>query len=139
MAQIVLSDIAPSDAKHFSLANENFDVPYETDDSVVIGNALAHPWLDVNFPKVEVVEGDDLSTSVAPADDPLSGSHSLANDPDAVRAALVEANASDPVAIDAGLDQNKPVEVDGVAVTLAADEDTDTASKPKRSTAKKEN
>jgi hypothetical protein len=134
MAKIELSDVAPKDAKSFSLANTNFEVPYETNDPVVLSNADAHPWLVVTREEV-LIEGSFRDTQVKPEDDPLSLQNSVANDPDAVRAAL-EGDEADvtPLAVQSGLDQDEP-ETAGegdseVAVTLAAD-DTD-STKPAR-------
>lgn len=149
MAKIVLSDTAPNEAKSFSLANANFDVPYDTTDPVVIANALAHPWLDVEFPKPFEVEGQFREPSVRPEDDALSSFNSVANDPAAVKAhfeSLAEEVDTTPLAVDAGLDQDKPVTVgegeNEVAVTLAADDDADSAPTKRSSrstTTKKDN
>lgn len=140
MAKIVLdTDTAPSDAKHFSLANANFDVPYETDDPVVLSNAEAHPWLRVER-EVVLIEGTFRDNQVRPEDDPLSAFNSVANDPDAVRAEAerraAEFEGRTPLAVDAGLDQDKAVTVgegdNEVAVTLEADDTDSTDSAPKR-------
>jgi hypothetical protein len=135
MAKIILSDEAPSDAKSFSLANANFDVPYETNDTVIVANALAHPWLTVERDE-SAAESTFREPSVRPEDDALSATNSIANDPEAVARfnAEQEAAAGTPLAVDAGLDQNKAETVgEGdtkVAVTLAADDD---ATAPPRS------
>lgn len=140
MANIVLSDVAPKDASHFSLANANFDVPFETDDPIVLANAEAHPWLKVERPEVEMLSGGFREVSVKPEDDALSAQNSVANDPDAVRAEqerrAAEEGTGTPLAVEAGLDQDKPQTVgegdNEVAVTLAADDSDDSAEKPRR-------
>lgn len=144
MAKIVLNDTAPKDAKSFALAGANFEVPYETTDAEIVSNAVAHPWLEVQFPEVESFAGSYRDTQVNPADDAFSAQNSKANDPEAVRAALAEEDSSTPLAVDAGLDQNKAKTVgsgDGkVAVTLAADEtdSTGSQSRSRRSTEDKD-
>ena len=135
MAKIVLSELAPSEAIHFSLANAEFDLggksdakAFETDDRVVIDNAVAHPWLDVEFPAVEEVAFEALDTRIPAADDSqgMYGPHANdAFDPELIKAAE-EAKIQDtpqPLAIDSGLDQDKEVKTEsGAAETLAADE-----------------
>jgi hypothetical protein len=107
MAKIVHSETAPSEAVRYNLAGVEFTLgkaktaSYETDDPTVIANAQAHPWL-----KVERTKSD------APA-----------KQPDAVADADVEPAA--PVALDAGLDQDKKVETEGVAETRAAEKAAD--------------
>jgi hypothetical protein len=61
----------------------------------VITNAIAHPWLNVEFPPPPP-------------------------QPDAPEAAQIR-----PVAIDAGLDQSEPSEEGGVAQTIASADDAD--------------
>ncbi len=120
MPKIVLSDLAPSDAKHFSLANDSFDVPFETDDVSVIANATAHPWLKVELPKTKVKESAPIDRQVAPEDDQQSASFKGKRD----TSSAADAGPANVVAIDAGLNQKKSVEEDGVSQTLkaAADE-----------------
>lgn len=138
MARILPSDNAPSEAVHYSLAGVSFDLggsgkgtkkTYETTDPTVITNAEAHPWLTVERDEVEVVKGSYYEP-LAPEDDVLSAVNSRANDPDAVREAeeAKVAAVEDPTAINAALDQDKPVETGGVNETLAADnaDDKDT-------------
>lgn len=96
MARITKSDAAPADAKHFSLANVEFDLSgsaaYETDDSTVIANARSNPFLKVEedtvAPAQQVAEVDPLDPHRNPSADHLS---TLAS-PSAVKAA--EANES---------------------------------------------
>jgi hypothetical protein len=128
MAKIVLSDKAPEGAKFFSLASDEIEVPFETNDSEILSNAGVHPWLKVERDEVEVDDFEAPARLVFPADDPAN---SLANDPEAVAEERErrEVEFSQPTAIDAGLDQGE-VEFVGdedheVAVTLAADESRD--------------
>lgn len=128
--KIVLSELAPADAKFFSLANDEIEVPFETNDTEIISNAVAHPWLDVE--REESVDDFDAgSRTTFPADDP---DLSKANDPEAVAAEREarEVEFAHATAIDAGLDQGD-VEFVGdedheVAVTLAADDSRDDAA-----------
>lgn len=100
MAKIVLSDKAPDDPTlRFSLGSADpFEAPYETDDPELIGNALTHPWL--------VVEQDEVQEGDEPED---------ADDKNLI--------VTDRLAVNASLDQNDPVTVGDVAVTLAAQGD----------------
>lgn len=124
-ATLTLSELAPEGAGHFSLANEEInlgDGAVETDSYTIIDNALAHPWINVEFPKVDVD-----TASLDQADAPYPGDlrvNSLANDPEAVAAAEAEKReqVDHPLAVDAGLDQNEPVVTSGVAETLAVEE-----------------
>lgn len=127
MAKISHSEAAPSEAVHYSFAAAEFDLGgkskvFETDDASIISEAMAHPWLSVEVDPATVVQGAYVE-QIRPEDDPMSRVNSIANDPEAVKAAE-EAKAeawTQPVAIEAGLDQSKPVEVGQVAFTLAAD------------------
>lgn len=127
MAQIVLSDKAPDEAVTFSLGNaEPFEAPYETDDQSVIAGAEAHPWLTVEVDPEAVDKVEAPEQHVSPEDDALSAQNSVAFDPDEVAKAREEAAEINPVAIDAGLDQDEVVESPGgVAKTLAADDADD--------------
>lgn len=140
MAKIVSSDAAPLEAVHYALGQSDFDLggggkkTYETDDASVIAAATEHPWLDVEVEPVELVQGAYVNL-LAPEDDHLSaaGQTINPNDPDEVRKAE-EAKAeefSHPVAIEAGLEQSKPVTTTGVEVaeTLAADDTSKTFDK----------
>lgn len=129
MAKIVPSSVAPSQPFRLVLAATSFDLDgskktssYETDDPTVLANARAHPWVDVQYPKADIVVGSYVPTT-DPKDDPLSAQHEDARkalDPEAARAALTEQLAVNPVAIDAGLDQDKVVKSGPVAETLEA-------------------
>lgn len=126
MAKIVLSDVAPQgEALTFSLGNaEPFEAPFETTDATILANANAHPWLIVEQDErdsIDIPHPDRL----APEDDALSAQNSVANDPDAVRAALQEQDDDSPLAIEAGRDQDTPEFVGNVGITLAADDDAD--------------
>jgi hypothetical protein len=140
MAKITLSDKAPAEAVHFSLASVDFDLggsgkkSYETYDTEVIGAARVHEWLDVEVPQADQVQGlfrDQLSAE----EDGMSAINSKANDPEAARAALAEDIAERdevPVVIDAGKVQTEPVLTDGVAETLAADPTSKTSDKTEK-------
>lgn len=141
MAKIVLSEVAPSgEAVSFSLGNcEPFTLggsekkSYETDDASVLAQAEAHPWLTVEAEKVDAPQGVFRAPSVKPEDDILAAAGHKARE----RAAGPEADAPveehQPVAIEAGLDQDKKVETEGVAQTLAADDTHKPAKRaPKR-------
>ena len=133
VAKIVHSEDAPQEAVHYSFAAGEFDLggrkkSHETDDPSLISEANAHPYLDVQVEQVEGQAGD-FREQLDPKDDALSAQNSIANDPDAVKAAQVEVVEVQPVAIDAGLDQTEPVVEGGVAETLAADETSKTGKK----------
>lgn len=129
MAKIVLSDVAPKDdTLSFSLGQESgIEVPYETDDRELLANANAHPWLEVEYDETQEAGGVFIDNQLSPADDHLSAVNDHSNDPDAVRAEierrLAEVEDPTPLAVRSGLDQNEPVSVGPVALTLAADED----------------
>lgn len=103
MATFFHSDLAPDEKVHYSFAGAEFDIEgsgtYETDDHEVIRNAVAHPWLEV-----------DWTPTAGPAEE---------------AAAPVEVELP-KTAIDAGLPQTEP-HYEGeelavpVAETLAAD------------------
>lgn len=132
MAKIVHSEQAPAEAVHYTFAGVEFDISgkgsYETTDPVVIGAAEAHPWLTVKRDPEELIQGA-YREQVAPEDDPLSAVTSKANDPEAAAAAQAEADAVQPVALDAGQTQTEVVETGGVAETLAADDASKTSEK----------
>ncbi len=67
----------------FDLGGKNKS--YKTDNAELISSAQTHPWLNVIYEPLEIVQGAYVE-QVAPADDPMSGVGSLANDPDAARA-----------------------------------------------------
>ena len=122
MAKLVPSDIAPEDFKVFSTAQITEELPYETDDPVVIDNALIHPWVDVDYGDVAVEAPPSTSTTLPPEEDVLSRINSKA---DKAPADGVPTHEIDPVAIDAGLDQHESVSVGTVAVTTAAAEESE--------------
>lgn len=133
MAKIDKNDLAPSDAKVFSLANALIEVPCDTTDREVIANALAHPWLDVQVPEADAIDPTYYDAQIKPEDDALSALNDKSNDPDAVKADLPSREDSAPVAIEAGLDQGDKIETDsGVALTVEAAEDSGDAPAPKR-------
>ena len=142
MAKIVPSPSAPSQAFRLTLGATSFELDgskktssYETDDPVVIANARAHSWVDVVAKKADIVVGG-YKQILDPKLDPLSAQHEdskKALDPEAARAALREELAVHPVAIDAGLDQDKVVTSGPVAETVAAaDKAAATSSKEKK-------
>lgn len=139
MAKILLSDRAPSgEAVTFSLAGtELFQLSgsesFTTEDGVAIRAAESHPWLKVERDPESVVGGSYFE-QVAPADDALSAQNSVAFDVDKIRE-TEEAKREDlgqPVAIQAGLKQDKPVVTGGVAETLAADKNDEEPKAPSR-------
>lgn len=124
MAKIVLSADAPDDAKTFSLGNDVFDVPTESTDPVLLANAASHPWLEVEANE-EAAEARYRETGVDPEKDPLSASNpaaALAFDPDAIKAVEdAKETEIEPVAIDAGKDQDRKGRAkQPVASTIAA-------------------
>lgn len=128
MAKIALSTEAPKDVNCVSLANATVDeFPFETDDPAVIGNAVSHPWLEVEV-TTEDAEATYRATAVDPKTDPLSAENpdsQLPFDHDAVAAAeAAKAEQEAPVAIEAGLDQDEVIESGGIAETIAADDST---------------
>lgn len=149
MAKIVLNDTAPSgEVVGFSFGNEErFDLggsakkALETDNPVLIANALVHPWLDVIVPDGEASAPVFHDRQVRPEDDKFSSQHPDANkvnDPKEVKKALAARDDLDPsvkpVAIDAGRDQDK-AESGPVAETLAADPEHEGAkSAPRKAT-----
>lgn len=79
MATISLSDAAPKEAIHFSLANVDFDLEgsgtYETEQPDAIASAASHPWLKVEVDPAAaapVVEPDENDPHVNPTIDHLS-------------------------------------------------------------------
>lgn len=131
MATIVPSELHPDEEVTHQLAQDLFKLgggtdSYETDDRGVIANAIAHPWLEVEYADVEVV-GHYRPDTVAPAEDVLGAEASIAFDPDEIQKALEEnvVVEESAVAIESGLDQDKTVEKGGIAFTLAADETDD--------------
>ena len=129
MATIVPSKQHPDEEVLHQLAQDSFKLDsggsYETDDRAVISNAIAHPWLEVEYPDLEV-EAHYRPDSIEPSKDALGADKSIAFDPDKIAEALEEAEEAveSPVAIESGLDQDREVEKGGIAFTLAAD-DTD--------------
>lgn len=128
MAKIVSSELAPSEAVHYTFDGVEFDLgprkkAYETDNAAVLSNAETHPWLTVERDTPELVQGAYVE-QIAAADDPLSvvGQPINPNDPDEARKAeAAKADATGvPLAVQAGLDQTEPVVTSGVPETLAA-------------------
>lgn len=104
-----------------------------SDDRALLAEAANHPWLAVEWDKVEMLGGEVIPPSVDPKKDPLSAQNpdsALVNDPDAVRAAQEAARVDTTVgpAIEPTLDQDKVIVEGGVDKTLAADEKTTTTT-----------
>lgn len=144
MAKIVPSTLAPSEPFSITFADAVIELDgsqktsaLETDDSAVIAAARTHPWVTVESEPDEGFVGD-YKRALDPRLDPLSAQHPSAKEATSTEAAraFAEANAQpQPVAIDAGLDQDKPTttETGNVAKTLAAVEDAPkTTSKEKK-------
>lgn len=134
MAKILHSETAPSGTVRYSLANTEFELngrkSYETIDAAVLTDAEAHPWLRVEYPEVEVIQGAYVE-QLSPQDDAMSRFNSVANDPEEVRKAEQEkADAFNHVALDSGLDQDDATQIvespdsPPVAETLAAADET---------------
>lgn len=153
MAKVTLSDLAPDEVVRFNGWKVDLELggsgkaSVETDDPVVINYAEMHPWLSVEYPVATEQEMYGLNgLAEHPELDGLSGEGPNARDPfDPEKIKEVEdAKENDrpqPLAIDAGLDQGEEVEVgvvgdgkvvEGVAVTLAADEAHDPKKGPSR-------
>lgn len=148
MAKITHSDLAPSEVVHYDLAGVEFELggsgksSYETDDRRVLGNAQIHPWLVVEYDKVELIAGK-VRNSLAdrPDLDGLSDQSAEAKsafDPDAIKAIEESKEEVDKshLAVDANLDQGEAISVGSeetveVAVTLAADEHHEAAKSGK--------
>lgn len=132
MATIRPNDNAPAEAVKYIFPTVTFDLAadgsYETTDRDALAQAEAHPWLSVEYEAVEEAAYTRLSRSVPPSEDPFSASYTgpdanAAFDPERVRAAE-EAKAADavqPIAVQAGLDQSEDVVEGGVAETLSVD------------------
>jgi hypothetical protein len=134
MANVVLSDLAPNEKVRFLLANAEFELggnakkSFSTDDPEVIANATVHPWLKVEAPPGDVVVRYRPGT-VDPKQDPLSSEGPNARLPfdEAAVKKLEDAKLEqlNPVAIEAGADQDKSVSEGGIAETLSAAEKAD--------------
>lgn len=127
MAKIVRSDTAPEDAKILTTAQDSYEVPFETDDFVVIDNALVHPWFDVDFGEQSAEAPPSTSTTLPPELDALSRVNSKA---DKEGPGVVPTHEIAPVALDAELDQNKAEKVGNISVTTAAADESDPIEVP---------
>lgn len=122
MAKIVLSKEAPDQEVTFSLTGiEAFTAPLDTDNRTVVAEAEAHPWLSVEYDRSEVAVATYRPDSLAPKDDILSAENSEAFDPEALKRDALDIEGVAPLAVEAGLNQSKPVTEGGVSRTLAAD------------------
>lgn len=120
MATILLSDLAPSDAKHFSLGQFEVDVPTETDDARLISEARTHPWLAVEVPEVEAEKVVDRTATLAPQDDPFSAEYTG----EVHTFSAPDTTPIHPLAVQAGLDQSAPETAGFTDLTLAAAADS---------------
>lgn len=138
MARIVPSELAPSEAVHYTFGEAEFDLggksdkaAFETTDRELLTNALAHPWLHVEFDEAEQLGGEFIDNQVHAEDDPFSAVGPGANDafdPEKIKAAEeAKGTLVDRVALNAGLDQDEPVFHGSVAVTVAADDEHEPA------------
>lgn len=131
MGKIRASDKAPATDLNFVLGNSDFELAqgatYETDDPATISSARSHPWLVVEDDVTDTVEYNTEDRQVKPEDDALSVQNSVAFDPEEIRKVEEDKRVvyGTPTAIDAGLDQNEAVYVGDVAVTVAADNESD--------------
>lgn len=135
MATIRPNDHAPSDEVTYTLPGATFELApggsYESDDRVVLSDAEAHPWLEVEYPVLVDESESRESRSVPYEDDALSAPNSLAFDPDAVAKAHADEVVTNPTAIDSGLDQGEPAESgDGRVATSLASADEVEAVEP---------
>lgn len=137
MATVVPSDLAPAEDLLYILGGVDFELgvggSYETDDRDVLANAEVHPWLKVEYDESEAPITRFRPGTVAPEDDVLGKANSIAFDPEEVQKAAdaAAAEVTNPVAIEAGLDQGEVVASGGVAFThAAADEAEADADKP---------
>lgn len=126
MAKIVASKIAPDEEFTVSVGAGLMKPGDTTDDRNLLIEAEVHPWLAVEYDKVEMLGGDVIPPSVDPKEDPLSiqgPQAALPFDPEAVKAdtdKVLRGEALAPAAVDAGLNQDE-VKMDGpIATTLAA-------------------
>lgn len=134
MANVVLSDLAPNEKVRFLLAGEEIELggnakkSFETDNPEVIANATVHPWLNVEAVSADVIVRYRPGT-VDPKQDPLSAEGPNARLPfdEKAVAEFEDSKVQDfnPVAIEAGVDQDKSVSEGGIAETLPAAEDVD--------------
>jgi hypothetical protein len=148
MATIRPNDNAPAEAAKYIFPLETFELApggeFQTEDRNTLAAAESHPWLEVEYPTFEELSKERDRKSVPYEEDVLAAPNSVAFDEEAVMEALRNSVSADEnrTAIEAGLDQDKAVEVADVAVTLAADEAqseepaTDEKAPRKRATAK---
>jgi len=126
MATIRPNDNAPEEQVKYCLGSVVFELApggeYETDDRAAIADATAHPWLEVELPRLEELSQEYISKSVPYEDDVLAAPNSQAFDPDKLHAMQMEREREvlARTAIDAGLDQGEVVEEGGVNLTVAA-------------------
>lgn len=133
MALIVPSELAPAEEVSFSFADGDLTLDgggsYETDNRGLLAEAIAHPWLSVEYDEAEVAVATYRPDSVAPEDDPLSAVNSEAFDVEAIKrdreAVLGDKDGISVLAVDAGLDQKEVTTSNDGAFdfTLAADDE----------------
>lgn len=129
MAQIVPSKAAPSEEVNYGFATTKpFSLgpggSYETTDRAVLGEANAHPWLDVVRDEGEKAVAHYRDDSVNPKDDALSAQNSVAFDKEKIAEALRSDEDADEgkLAVESGQKQTTRKSVGEVATTLAADD-----------------
>lgn len=132
MAKITLSDLAPSEAVHFSFGEDDFTLggksdakSYESTDRALLSNAVAHPWLEVEYDAGDAAPVYP-DTTLSPTEDQQSALGPVANVPFDVAAIKELEDSKHPdevatLAIDAGLDQDEKLVEGDAAKTLAAD------------------
>jgi hypothetical protein len=131
MAQIVTSKEAPDFEVGYALPGTKLvefklkqGGSYKTDDRVVLAEANAHPWLQVEYDASEAPVYSFRPDTVSSADDVLSAENSEAFEPKFIKRDLegvLGTRDDSGTAIQAGLDQDKKSTNGGVNETLAAD------------------
>ena len=129
MAKIVANEHAPAEELVYSIPGAEFSLKqggsYETSDQAVLVEALAHPWLSVEYDEAEQAVPAWRDDTLSAEEEALAAGNSEAFDPEAIKrdreAVLGDGTDYDATAIDAGLDQDEVHEAGGVATTFAAD------------------
>lgn len=133
MPKIVSSSLAPSGEVRYSLGSgASFTLggssdSHECDDPQVLARATAHAWLTVEREPADKTPPTFKDVSVKPEDDPLSAQYK-----GKVEDAPAPVEKVTPLAVEAGIDQDKKVVEGGVAKTLAADPAAKTTAKEKK-------
>ncbi len=106
MAKIVANEHAPNEESYFSVPGAEFALSrgeaYETDDQGVLVEALAHPWLSVEYDADEAPHPAWRDDGLSAGEDALAAENSVAFDPEAVKrdreAVLGDSPEATPVA-----------------------------------------